>query len=250
MESQLASPALRSPAPASLQDRQQCAHIANMRQAGRRVFPVMVRRLQQYRIKRVLCMVVSIAGGRQQLVFKVQDACLRFAKSCGSWEFFDQDASKSACRCAAVSDLPKHAARRCSLSHSCRAMALRSTRLLPTSAAGPSSCCSVLHSLKSMAARALPARLALTALPGGSAPDRLPLDSAEPPKVAVAVPSASTLMSSLLHLHMMILAVPQQQHEMVRCSLSGRCNPMQAKGRQLVPMRVLGRQASPPPHQE
>ena len=120
---------------------------------------------------------------------------MRFAKSCSS-----QRASKPACRPAAVSDSPMHAASRCSLSHSCRARALRSTRLLPTSAAGPSSCCSVLHSLKSVAARALPARLALAAVPGGSAPDRLLLDLPEPPGVAVAVPSASCLMSSLLHL--------------------------------------------------
>ena len=103
-----------------------------------------------------------------------------------------------------TSDSPLHVASRCTLSQSCRARALRSAVLLPGVAPVPSSCCSALQSLKSAAARALPACLALAAGAWGSALGRLPPDSPEPagegPAIVAGEAPASCWTSSLLHL--------------------------------------------------
>ena len=68
----------------------------------------------------------------------------------------------------------------------------------------PSSCCSALQSLKSVAARALPACRALAAVAWGSALGRLPPDSPEPagegPTIVAGEAPASCWTSSLLHL--------------------------------------------------
>ena len=68
----------------------------------------------------------------------------------------------------------------------------------------PSSCCSALQSLKSVAARALPACRALAAVAWGSALGRLPPDSPEPagegPASVAGEAPASCWTSSLLHL--------------------------------------------------